>query len=271
MKFLIFFFTIITLALNSGCKEVKMTEKSLHNPRVMAVFAHPDDETWINGTLALIADKGYPLQVIYATSGEQGSDRSGRGLTGQALATEREQEAKNALIALGVSTEPLFLHVGDSTLQENVSPLSDQLLESFTTFNPDIVITFGPGGITGHSDHSAIGTATSRAFDRLANASVLIHIAISEQRAQALSAIAAAHGVSNYLPQERVAKEAVTVSLALSKYSTQRQQSPKAHLTQFPAVILNAWEEFVEQHPVEEMIVSRVRGVEVPMLREFRE
>lgn len=43
-----------------------MTEKSLHNPRVMAVFAHPDDEAWINGALALIVDKGYPLQVIYA-------------------------------------------------------------------------------------------------------------------------------------------------------------------------------------------------------------
>ena len=33
---------------------------------------------------------------------------------------------------------------------------------------PDVVVTFGPDGITGHPDHITIGAATTEAFLQLA-------------------------------------------------------------------------------------------------------
>ena len=42
--------------------------------RILAVFAHPDDETYrAGGTLALLAGRGVSVQVLTATRGQAGS------------------------------------------------------------------------------------------------------------------------------------------------------------------------------------------------------
>ena len=173
-----------------------MQQCGIKATKYLAVFAHPDDETWINGTLSKIARKGHPLTVVYATSGEAGSDRSGRGLTGDDLAAEREHEAQQALQALGVSNEPIFLHLPDGELTDITGLLSEQVETLINDTQADVVLTFGPGGVTGHPDHIAIGAATSLAFDRSATPTLLLNIAITEERAQGLSVIAAKYGIS---------------------------------------------------------------------------
>jgi LmbE family N-acetylglucosaminyl deacetylase len=46
----------------------------VNRKNVLAIFAHPDDETFrAGGTLALLAARGTPVQVLTASRGEAGS------------------------------------------------------------------------------------------------------------------------------------------------------------------------------------------------------
>jgi len=53
---------------------------------IVVVFAHPDDETIISGTLAMLATKGCDISVVYVTSGDDGPDETGQSLHGESLA-----------------------------------------------------------------------------------------------------------------------------------------------------------------------------------------
>jgi LmbE family N-acetylglucosaminyl deacetylase len=48
--------------------------------------------------------------------------------------------------------------------------LVDRIATVLEQERPDVVLTFGPDGITGHPDHVAVGRATDEAFLRLAGA-----------------------------------------------------------------------------------------------------
>jgi len=230
------------------------------NIKVIAVFAHPDDETWINGTLSLLANKGLQLNVVYATSGNAGHDRSGRNLSGTELAVVRELEAHNALIALDIPNPPIFLRLGDGTLYENIDELQAKIEKIFLELEPNVVITFGPGGVTGSPDHIATSIATARTFDTISFNQILLNIAVSKKRSQNLLTIAKSHGVYKYWPKEQLNNQAINLRINLHEFQTQRQNSPKKHQTQFPEAIINVWDEFVEKVPYEELIIARKRN-----------
>ena len=74
-------------------------------PALLAVFAHPDDETFrCGGTLALLTRCGVRVQVLCATHGEAGVP----GLDPQQAGLVRQAELECACRALGI-TPPLFL------------------------------------------------------------------------------------------------------------------------------------------------------------------
>ncbi|MCL3862590.1 PIG-L family deacetylase [Actinotalea sp. K2] len=80
---------------------------------LLAVHAHPDDETLSNGALlATWASAGRPVTVVTCTRGEAGEvigdARASLEGDGPALAAHREAELAGALTALGV-TDHLFL------------------------------------------------------------------------------------------------------------------------------------------------------------------
>jgi N-acetyl-1-D-myo-inositol-2-amino-2-deoxy-alpha-D-glucopyranoside deacetylase len=80
---------------------------------LLAVHAHPDDETLVTGALlAAWARSGRPVTVVTCTRGELGEvigpDLAHLGADGQALAAHRETELGAALAALGVR-DHLFL------------------------------------------------------------------------------------------------------------------------------------------------------------------
>jgi hypothetical protein len=53
---------------------------------ILAVFAHPDYETFASGTFTKLSANGQRIQLVYATSGHAGGDLTGQGLKGEALA-----------------------------------------------------------------------------------------------------------------------------------------------------------------------------------------
>jgi N-acetylglucosamine malate deacetylase 2 len=73
-----------------SCNTEKTNECDL---TVLVVLAHPDDETLISGTLAKLISRGCEVHVVYATSGDDGPDKTGHDLHGDTLAKLREQEA----------------------------------------------------------------------------------------------------------------------------------------------------------------------------------
>jgi LmbE family N-acetylglucosaminyl deacetylase len=105
--------------------------------------------------------------VIFATSGDAGEDVSGRKLKGAALGQEREREGTSALAALGVKRPPIYLGFGDGTLAKMQPQVTDRLMKELAGLKPDVILTFGPDGFTGHADHIAVGKATDEAAKRV--------------------------------------------------------------------------------------------------------
>jgi LmbE family N-acetylglucosaminyl deacetylase len=145
--------------------------------RLLAVLAHPDDETFgVGGTLALYARRGVDVHLICATRGEVGA--APPELLGgySTLAELRENELRCAASLLGLASV-MFLDYRDSGMPgspDNRHPqaLAAAPLEEVTAkvvhwirrLRPDVVITFDPQGGYRHPDHIAIHRATQAAF-----------------------------------------------------------------------------------------------------------
>ena len=136
-------------------------------PRLLGVFAHPDDETFCaGGTLAKYVAAGWEVMVVSATRGQAGQIRDPLAATRRTLGQAREREFYAACEQLGIHHAHLLDYM-DGTLQEvEEHELTGAVVEIIRAFRPDIVITFGPDGAYGHPDHIAIGAATTRAFEQ---------------------------------------------------------------------------------------------------------
>jgi LmbE family N-acetylglucosaminyl deacetylase len=133
-------------------------------PRVLAVFAHPDDECFCaGGTLARYVAAGAELLVVSATRGDAGQIHDARVATRRTLGAVREQELQQACKQLGVQ-QAMCLDYGDGTLSTiDQGLLERDIVRIIRAFRPDVVITFGDDGAYGHPDHIAIGSATTTA------------------------------------------------------------------------------------------------------------
>jgi LmbE family N-acetylglucosaminyl deacetylase len=137
--------------------------------RLAAVFAHPDDDTYaVGGTLALHRGEiGYTL--IVATSGEAGLISDPALAAPENLAGVREQEERDALAVLGAGDAAVhFLRYPDGGLAGASSgEIAGQVVDLLRQDRPQVVVTFGPEGITEHDDHVAIHRAATEAFHQL--------------------------------------------------------------------------------------------------------
>ena len=132
--------------------------------RVACVFAHPDDDTYgVGGSLAIHAED-IALTVVLATSGDAGRIADPSLATREDLGRVRESEDEASWRALGLEPDLRVLRHPDGGLpalrDELVSEVRDVLRET----EPELVVTFGPDGITGHEDHVTIGAAATDAF-----------------------------------------------------------------------------------------------------------
>lgn len=137
-------------------------------PRLAAVFAHPDDDTYgLAGTLAL-AEGDVEYTLVVATSGEAGLISDPALATRENLAQVREIEERRALESAGVDKAQVhFLRYPDGGLKEVPrDELVGKIAEVLGAARPHVVVTFGPEGITKHDDHIAIGAAATDAFHK---------------------------------------------------------------------------------------------------------
>jgi GlcNAc-PI de-N-acetylase len=126
---------------------------------LVAVFAHPDDETSAAPVLARYAREGVRVYLIIATDGAAGGNYTSIP-RGPELARARAEEAACAAIALGVKP-PILLGFPDAQLGNYAEDptrlyrLTQRIQEELQRLRPDALITWGPDGGTGHPGSSA--------------------------------------------------------------------------------------------------------------------
>jgi LmbE family N-acetylglucosaminyl deacetylase len=145
---------------------------------LLAVWAHPDDEAYLGGGLmASVAASGGRVVNVTATLGEHGTPDPVI-MPPARLASIRRRELGSALEALGVD-ESVVLGYEDGSL-ESVSPDmgARRIASVIDEVSPDVVISFGPDGVTGHPDHIAVGEWVRRALDARVDAPALLQTAV---------------------------------------------------------------------------------------------
>lgn len=144
--------------------------------RLMAVLAHPDDESLgFGGTLAKYVSEGVECALVTATRGQAGRYR---GLPqshpehpgAERLAEIREAELRAAAAALGIRDLTLLDYHDQQLDRAEPSVAIDAIAAQVRRFRPDVVLTFGADGGYGHPDHIAVSQFTTAAVVRAAGA-----------------------------------------------------------------------------------------------------
>ncbi len=153
-------------------------------PRLLACFAHPDDEAIpVGGALAAHAARGVTVRLVTATLGEEGEIRQPGLASPESLGEVRRAELARSAKTLGIA-EPVVLDYRDSGMAgapSNQHPgayinvpdeaVVERLVEQIRIFRPQVVLTFEPGGLYGHPDHIAVSRHATEAFHRAGDAS----------------------------------------------------------------------------------------------------
>jgi len=246
--------------------------------RLTAVFAHPDDDSYgIAGSVALLAGQ-IELTVVLATSGEAGRIADPSLAAPENLGRVREEEDRASWRALGVTPARLeFLRYRDGSLNEVGEELVERLVGLLLEAKPEVVVSFGPDGVTGHEDHVAIAAVAREAFHRAREdlddegaLFRLLQVAIPQSRLDRFAELMREHGLEPPDPTQPfqprgVPDHTIAVSVDVSGVYPRKLEAIRAHRTQdemaelpedlWPAILseehfVMAWPERSEGAPV---------------------
>ena len=213
--------------------------------RLAAVFAHPDDDTFgVGGCIALHIDRGLELLVIVATKGEAGMIADPSLATRESLGKVREEEERRSLEALGAKDADLrFYDYPDGGLADAPrDELIRKVEEDLAGFVPDVVVTFGPEGVTKHDDHIAIHQATTEAFHRAKDRADggfqrLLYAAIPQTEIERFQELQRMAGMEPFNPEDPFAPrgvpdETIAIRVDCTSAVPKKVEALRAHRTQ---------------------------------------
>jgi LmbE family N-acetylglucosaminyl deacetylase len=130
--------------------------------RLMCVLAHPDDESLATGgVLAQCATEGVATYLLTATRGERGRYGDGTSAPGpDVVGRTREAELTAAAAALGLREVKVLGYPDGALDQVDHAQATATIASHLRRVRPHVVITFGPEGAYGHTDHIAISQLT---------------------------------------------------------------------------------------------------------------
>lgn len=125
--------------------------------RVLAIFAHPDDEAFgPGGTLAEWAETGEVNLICVTDGGAAGGEKE--------LAKTRRAELEASAKILGID-RVYYLNYPDGSLSNTVyHRVAKDIQAVVDQVKPERLITYEPRGISGHLDHMAVSMITSYVF-----------------------------------------------------------------------------------------------------------
>jgi len=196
--------------------------------RVLAVLAHPDDETFrCGGTLALLARRGVQVHLLTATRGEAGSCGDPPLCARHELPTLREQELRCACTALGIEPPRLLDYHDGALAGVDEEEAVGQVLAVIRELRPQVLLTWPPDGLSGHPDHVAVSQWTERAFHRA--------VALGSDTPVALYHLAVPHSVARALGLAQlhaIPDDDVTLAVDVTDVWAQKLAAIHCHHTQ---------------------------------------
>ena len=148
---------------------------------MLAVFAHPDDESLAcGGLLAWCAAIGVRVSLLCLTHGEHG--RAGRGASGPgagSLRAVRARELDAAAKELGIGRVRLLDHEDGMLPWILPDRLDADILDEIRRTGPAVVVTFDADGLYWHPDHIAVHERTTAVVTALGGrAPALFHVTL---------------------------------------------------------------------------------------------
>lgn len=132
--------------------------------RVLGVWAHPDDEAYLSaGFMDRVVRAGGEVTVVALSDGEAGFPADdARSI--DVRRTLRRTELRAAMAEIGV-TDVRFLGLPDGAVDDaDPDAVTHAVSEIVDEVRPDVTLTFGPDGITGHVDHVACWRLVTEAW-----------------------------------------------------------------------------------------------------------
>jgi len=143
----------------------------MDTPRLLLVFAHPDDESvFAAGTAAKCVAAGGHVALCTATPGERGRVGAPPVCDPAELGRVRQLELVAACTELGIGTLRLLGYQDRALSIAPADTIRRQLVEVMRAVRPQVVITFEPSGSNLHADHVAISRFASDAVAASADA-----------------------------------------------------------------------------------------------------
>jgi N-acetylglucosamine malate deacetylase 2 len=148
----------------------------------MVIVAHPGDEAFgFAGAIAQAAAEGAYVVIVCATRGRfdmrlldkppapGGKNRHySKPLVWRNLDTVREDELRRSVALLGVRVLRMLDYAEEALPTVDFDQLIGRLVEPIRMHRPEVILTFGPDGVTGDADHLVISRAAEIAFSRAA-------------------------------------------------------------------------------------------------------
>jgi LmbE family N-acetylglucosaminyl deacetylase len=149
----------------------------------MVVVAHPGDEAFgFGGAIASAAAEGAYVVVVCVTRGwfdrrlhvgpplPGGKNRDVKtgAITWRNLDTVREDELRRSVALLGVRVVRMLDYAEGDLDRVDFDHLVGRIVEPIRMHRPDVILSFGPDGATGDTDHVVLARAVRTAFRRAA-------------------------------------------------------------------------------------------------------
>jgi LmbE family N-acetylglucosaminyl deacetylase len=140
---------------------------------VMGIWPHPDDEAYLSaGLMARMTDAGRSVTVLTLTRGEKGTSDPA-DCDQPHFAAHRDGELRASLAELDVhDVRVVGYRDGECDLVDPEAAIS-RLADVIASVGPDVLITFGPDGITGHRDHRTVSAWVTEAWRRVGGPDLL--------------------------------------------------------------------------------------------------
>jgi LmbE family N-acetylglucosaminyl deacetylase len=132
---------------------------------LLAVYAHTDDESFVpGGTIAKYTHEGIRVTLVCATRGEAGMLGNPPVCDRALLGKFRRSELASSCLVLEINRVCCWDFSDAKLGSYSHRDVEGRIVEIIRLVKPQVVITFGAEGITGHPDHTAISHFTTDAF-----------------------------------------------------------------------------------------------------------
>jgi LmbE family N-acetylglucosaminyl deacetylase len=210
-------------------------------PTLLAIVAHPDDETFGCGSLLLhAAAAGARTAVVCATRGEAGAVTPSVQVSEHGLGHLREAELREAAAALSV-TDVELLEFTDSGMDGEPPPgslcavplpaLVDAVASAVSRHQPDVVVTLDASD--GHRDHARVRAAVEQV---IAGSGMRLYVQALPRSLMHdwVRHHAGDDGAAVYveLPELGTPDEQITTVVDTSEHYQQRQAAIRLHASQ---------------------------------------